>query len=152
MEHVHFAKIALLILLTRLIPRGIFGVVLISLVLSYILVGKSDITSMFIVFIIPIFLSLLLTPECITSRTHRNREYYGSTFNMCKFIQTKTEYVTYARIFGELMIIGSFIAIGSKYSLLRNIIYIIAITLITTEMMFFHPVPLMENEYRTWIL
>jgi hypothetical protein len=147
-----FGGIILAILLARIIPKGIIGVVMVSMLLSYVMIGIKDYTSLFLVSIIPLLIVLFITPECITTHNSRNREYYGSGFNMCKYFNGHDYIVSYIRIVGELLLIGSVILFVKGYSFIKNIVSIIAISCILFEMLFFHPVPLMESEYRSWML
>lgn len=148
MEVNHVGFMILAILLARIIPKGIIGVVLVSVILAYTVSGIRDTVSLSLLFILPIIISLMITPECLTLYTHRNREYYGSTFNMCNIIRKNIDYVSYIRVLGEVLLIGSIFV--SKW--LRNIMGIIGITFIAFEMMVFHPVPLLDKEYHRWLL
>jgi hypothetical protein len=138
----------LTILLSRIIPRGIIGVVIVSLLFTFITFGNKITGGFLLVFITPILISLLVSPECLTTYTQRNREYYGKFLNMCEFIRKHIVYVEYARVLGEILLVVSiFMNAPLKY-----ILVVIGITLITIEMMIFHPVPLLEREYREWKL
>lgn len=141
------------ILIARGIPNGIIGIILVSIFLSFIVIGKNYIGLLLIAFIVPILLALFITPECITSLHSRNREYYGSTFNVCKYL------VNYQSIIPSMRLLGEFIFIGSVllFSLNSGVIFrvvggMVGITLILIEMMFVHPVPLLDREYTQWKL
>jgi hypothetical protein len=141
------------ILLARTIPKGIIGVVLVSIILSFIVIGLKSVGLLLTVFIIPVLISLFITPECITRSHSRNREYYGSTFNVCKYLAVHQDKITYIRLLGELIFIGSILLFSLESGgVLRVIGGLIGITLILIEVMFVHPVPLLDREYTQWKL
>lgn len=128
------------VILARMIPRGIVGVVLASIILAFGLVGTKEPMTLLLLFLLPVLISTFATPECITPSTPRNREFYGSSFNMCSYVLPYHSHIFYIRILGELLYIGS----AYFYS------YILAgmgITIILIEMLFYHPVPLLEREF-----
>jgi len=141
------------ILLARSIPKGIIGVVLVSIILSFVLVGKSSLGLLFLVFTIPVILSLIITPECITSLHTRNREYYGSTFNVCKYIARYQSMIPYMRLLGECIFIGSVLFFSLRSGVTFRVVGgLIGMILIAIEMMLVHPVPLLDREYIQWKL
>jgi hypothetical protein len=139
------------ILFARIVPKGIIGIILVSIVLSFIAIGKKSMSTLLIVFIIPVILALFLTPECITPLHSRNREYYGSTLNICNIVPSIHTYIPIIRIMGEMIFIGSAIILSGT-TIIRILLLILGITLILIEMMFVHPVPLLEREYTQWKL
>ena len=141
------------ILIVRGIPKGIIGIILASILLAFIVIGKNYIGLLFIVFIVPILLALFITPECITSLHSRNREYYGSTFNVCKYLAKHQSMISYMRLIGELIFIGSILLFSLKSGVVFRVVGgMVGITLILIEMMFVHPVPLLDREYTQWKL
>lgn len=139
----------LAILLARAIPKGMIGIVLVSIILSFVLVGKSSLGLLLFVFTAPVILSLIITPECITSLHARNREYYGSTFNVCKYIVRHQSIIPYVRFLGECIFIGSVLFLSLRSGVIGGLIGMI---LIAIEMMLVHPVPLLDREYTQWKL
>lgn len=141
------------ILIARTVPDGIIGIVLVSILLSFIVIGRNSYGLLLVVFIIPIIVSLFITPECITPLHTRNREYYGSTFNVCKYLHPIENNIPKLRLLGEFIFIGSILLFSLKSGMLfRAIGGLIGITFILIEMMFVHPVPLLEREYIQWKL
>ena len=141
------------ILLSRIIPKGIVGAILVSVILSFIAIGKSSSGLLLIVFIVPVLISLFSTPECITHLNLRNREYYGSTFNICKYVVVNQDKIPYIRFIGELLFIGSMLLFSLKsQGVLRVIGVLVGITLVLIEIMIVHPVPLLDREYIQWKL
>lgn len=147
------ALVALLaILLARAIPKGMIGVVLVSIILSFVLVGKSSLGLLLLVFLIPIIISLITVPECITSFHTKNREYYGSTFNVCKYLVKHQSIIPYIRLLGECIFIGSVLLSLGSGVVFKVVGGLVGMALIVIEMMIVHPVPLLDREYTQWKL
>ena len=141
------------ILISRIIPKGIIGAILVSVILSFIVVGKSSYGLLLVIFLVPVLISLFITPECITNLHSRNREYYGSTFNVCKYVIVHQDKIPYVRLLGEVLFIGSMLMFSLKSEgVLRVIGALTGLTLILIEIMIVHPVPLLDREYTQWKL
>lgn len=141
------------VLLARIIPNGIIGIVLVSILFSFIAFGKKSPGLLLLTFTIPIIIAAFITPECITPLHSRNREYYGSGFHVCKYLSTRTSSIQFMRVLGECILIGSVILFSHPSSIvLKTIGIVLGITLVLIEMLFVHPVPLLEREYTQWKL
>ena len=139
---------ALLILLSRFLPKGIMGGVFIALILSVGSFGLKHMELVSLSFLIPVFITTLLTPECITSKQTQNRGWYGSSLGMCNIIRRNLWVPNAMRITGEILyILSSVLPIHIQVPFV-----VISITLILFETIFTHPVPLLKREFKPRIL
>lgn len=138
----------LLVLLTRFLPKGIMGSVLIALILSVGSFGLQKMSLVSVAFFVPILFASLLTPECITPKQKQNRGWYGSSLGICDIVSKNPTIPDALRIAGELMYIFSVLL--PLY--IQVPVVITSITLILFEIIFTHPIPLLKREFKPKIL